>query len=222
MNKQRSKTRAAKGWLLGAMLSIALPLGTMAATNGYTFSKSSAAYQDLSGATAVTDVLAAGLKVPIGFNFNCAGITNDSLYLRANGTLVFDAVHSIAFIPLSAYGIQKGNVSSSLSYKVSGSEGSRILKVQMKNFAVGNGGSYANLQIWLYEGSNKVEFRLGTSSVPDHLRTFAGVLNHSLSGTPGSIVYGNPSSPSVGTIGSIGQLFLESFPQQGTVYSFIP
>jgi hypothetical protein len=54
-----------------------------------------------------------------------------------------------------------------ISYKVSGTTGSRIAKVEYRNvgFYEGDSTENANFQIWLYEGSNKIEYHVGPSQV---------------------------------------------------------
>lgn len=55
---------------------------------------------------------------------------------------------------------------SKISYKIDGSSGNKILKVQWKNVKIRTGaaGNYVNLQIWLYQKDGMVEYRYGPSS----------------------------------------------------------
>lgn len=55
-----------------------------------------------------------------------------------------------------------------IGYEVIGNIGSRIAKVEFKNagyFSDVQKNDYANFQIWLYEGSNKIEYHAGSSSI---------------------------------------------------------
>ncbi|MFA6057044.1 MAG: T9SS type A sorting domain-containing protein [Taibaiella sp.] len=55
-----------------------------------------------------------------------------------------------------------------IGYEVTGNTGSRIAKVEFKNvgyFSDVQKNDYANFQIWLYEGSNKIEYHAGSSSI---------------------------------------------------------
>jgi len=62
--------------------------------------------------------------------------------------------------------IDRGN--SWIGYQVTGATGSRIAKIEFRSvgyFADESGADSANFQIWLYEGSNKIEYHAGPSLV---------------------------------------------------------
>lgn len=85
-----------------------------------------------------------------------------------------ELVHGLA--PFSADGIDRGTLSgtslSPLSYKIIGETGSRILIVEWRNIgsydemdALGTLDMFMNYQVWLYEGSNIIEYRYGPSMI---------------------------------------------------------
>jgi hypothetical protein len=153
---------------------------------------------------------------------------NNSLMLPYNGDLMarIDGV---------------GNVLSSISYKVDGEPGSRIMKGQFKDVGFYNddeGGSYVNFQFWLYESGGAIEFRYGPSNLTypleylldDETGPFVGLLNgynydleefgdlYMLSGDPASPDY-------IYLDGLEDEEFpptLNGQPADGTVYRFAP
>lgn len=59
---------------------------------------------------------------------------------------------------------------SRVDYEITGNTGSRIAKVEFKDvgyFSDLQKNDFANFQIWLYEGSNKIEYHAGTSSITE-------------------------------------------------------
>lgn len=87
-----------------------------------------------------------------------------------------ELVHGLA--PFSADGIDRGTLSgtslSPLSFKVIGEMGSRILIVEWRNIgsyeeldALGTLSMFMNYQVWLYEGSNTIEYRYGPSMIDE-------------------------------------------------------
>jgi len=154
-------------------------------SQNYTFSLSSGAYSDLTGATDLTNgepwsfLLYDGAEwwdpihinyrgIPIGFDFECYGSTFDSLFIR--DYVHFDKDDNYFINPFFVLFYNRGN--SPVSYLLEGDEGSRILKIEWKN--MGFWGEYnvhttandfVNVQLWLYEGSNNIEVHMGPSSV---------------------------------------------------------
>lgn len=85
-----------------------------------------------------------------------------------------ELLHGLA--PFSTDGIDRGYLSgtslSPLSYKIIGESGSRILIVEWRNIgsfdemdALGTLEMFMNYQVWLYEGSNTIEYRYGPSMI---------------------------------------------------------
>lgn len=123
---------------------------------------------------------------------------------------------------------------SPISYKVEGGQGSRILKLEMKNagsfaefFQLGTTDMYINFQMWLYEGTNVIEFRFGENLItdPNFFYGFGGVyvglsdynfvddivINPHFLGGPAS-------APQL----SVSDITLEGTPDDGTVYRLSP
>ena len=171
-----------KSWIHGEQT----PSQRITAGTDYTFSTSTGTYQDLSGAT----VVSAGdiwddpeYVVPIGFPFQLYDQMTDSVYFAIDlggsiSTVVDPNTYEADYIivPLYADLVDRGSLGSTplspISYKVDGNPGSRIFKLEWKNAgfynevdSLGTLNDFINFQVWLYEGSNDVEFRYGPSLV---------------------------------------------------------
>lgn len=160
----------------------------------YSFSKSTATYADLVGATNLTvgnawdDTI---MTVPLGFTFKWA-LQNrnvDSITIDSYGMLYapqdFDANNEIFTRGIMPYqadltdrGYNTNQVAvSPISYMTSGTAGSRICKIEFKNagfYSDTTGADSTNFQVWLYEGTNVIEFRYGPQGVADIATSFDG------------------------------------------------
>lgn len=211
--------------------------------NNFTFNKSTAPYNILSGATSVNNNQIwddPEYIVPIGFSFDIYGITMDSVYfawgLGGSVSTVVDANYNADFIMavLEVDIIDRGDISgtsmSPISYKLEGNAGSRIFKLEWKNVgfymeadSLGTLNDYINYQLWLYEGTNIIEFHYGMHSI-----TYPDIVYE---GMPGGIIglidenllnayllTGPASSPvMVDTLA-----FINGTPAAGTIYRFTP
>lgn len=161
----------------------------------YTFSKTTATYSDLVGATNLTagnvwdDTI---MAIPLGFNFKwaLANRTIDSIMIDTYGILYatedFDPNAEFGNRIMMPYqtdlcdrSTNTGGTTpvSPVSYQTTGTPGNRICKIEFKNagFYEDNSGNDAvNFQVWLYETSNEIEFRYGPQSVADIATCFLG------------------------------------------------
>lgn len=160
----------------------------------YTFTKQTSTYVDLIGAINITagiswdDTIA---TVPIGFNFKWAlgDRIIDSIMLDSYGQLYapidFDTSIDFANRLISPYKVDLVDKSyntnqvpvSPISYQTTGAAGSRIFKAEFKNagFITDTAGvDSTNFQVWLYEGSNVIEFHYGPQYVSDLATSFDG------------------------------------------------
>lgn len=157
---------------------------TVSAQNYYNFTKSTATYADLTGATSLTNnaVWDFDFFGPITspFNINVFGQTyntlnfeDDYFYLESSTNANF---YSEIF-PVYAYIMDRnvsgtGNGVSPISYKVEGASGNRILKLEVKNAGLemefdssGTTNLFLNYQIWFYEADKSIEYRYGSNNV---------------------------------------------------------
>jgi hypothetical protein len=104
-------------------------------------------------------------RIPIGFTFHFAGRNCDSLTIETNGFLLFDEDRYYAFTMFHDFEDRiSGGQHSVLGYEISGTPGSRILKIQYKNTGrSGYSGSHT-FQVWLKEDGNQIEVRVGPTT----------------------------------------------------------
>jgi len=164
----------------------------IAQKGAYWLTATAGSYTELSGATDVAGTLpwdsAKNFIIPIGFTFVVETSVTSNIYLnRVNSFCVDTFKHPIlhGFQLLNAALTDRGSGSSAspISYQLSGTPGSQILKLQLKNAGFiqelinhSTLNDYVNLQLWLYEGSNVVEIHFGPSHLtyPDLYFGFSG------------------------------------------------
>lgn len=146
------------------------------------------------------------VRFGIPFPFSVLNVQVDSLdlgYSLGVGLLGFNSVDTqqVLITPFEFDAIDRGyedGISmSTISYKIEGATGARILKVQWDS--VGSYGEwsstssilqdYASFQLWLYEGSNDIEFHFGPRSISNPNTFYEGESG------PAIGILGNPDSP---------------------------
>lgn len=202
----------------------------------YTTTYSTDAYHDLDDAVLITDSFqGVTFYVDIPFTMKFFG-ESISLRLPACTTLVassgFFAVGSsltgsvISIDPfLGTYA--RRDEESSISCRLEGGIGNRILKFQWKNLKlVGNPeGDFANFQLWLHEKDNAIEIRVGDHKITGTaafnggggpaigLLKAQGDFDHI---TDSYFLFGNPASPSVYRTTPL--ISMVAVPPSGSVY----
>ena len=220
----------------------AKPDMAMVLSNYYTFVLSSGTYTDLTNATSLNNNQLwddPDYVIPIGFPFKLYNELLDSLYFEEGmgagltGPLDtnFGFEHYIATFEADI--IDRGDLTgiskSPISYKVEGSSPNRILKVEWKNVgffdegdSLGTLNDYISFQLWLYEGSNNIEFHYGPSNIANPLIDYEGETGayigladsaltdvYLLKGSVAAPVLSNTIQAVIGT------------PANGTIYKFI-
>ncbi|HRK82826.1 MAG TPA: hypothetical protein PLZ12_15390 [Saprospiraceae bacterium] len=231
-------------------------IGT-AQTLPYTFSTATAVYEPLENAISLNNGELwddPDFVVPIGFEFDLFGQSiNELSFDYGLGGIVGAVDNGENFISLlipygsdiADRGQLTGESKSEIRYLTEGAPGSRIFKLEWSNAGFyyemdenETNDDFVNFQMWLYEGSNIIEFRYGESSIadPDLVHEFAGSPLVALVDTiiadgsdVASLFYlkGDPDSPSVFTTNSILDLFflnsiLDDSPADGQIYRFAP
>jgi len=159
--------------------------GRSAGTFTYNLSVLSEPYVELTGSTSVNNGELwddPSYIVPIGFSFMLNGNAITTLSFTGVGSFFFGNptnpdILSVLFpfeVDILDRGFVSGVSESPISYKVTGSPGSRIFKLEIKNAGsyfefedFGTTDMYISHQLWLYEGSNQIEFRFGESLIED-------------------------------------------------------
>jgi len=172
------------------------------------------------------------------FSEGANSIENDTNATLSSGLLFFeDALEDRGLLTGSAH-------LSPVRYAVSGTTGSRIFKVEVANagFNIEKTGfgtmkDSVNVQVWIYEGSNILELRYGTSKVSHATDYFGGNTGPSLLYAKDIDVNGtgvmfainsDPNNPAIDTIhmlnGTPNKAIhpLDYWPTDSTVYRFTP
>lgn len=233
------------------LLSVLLMLifGYTYAQFGYDLSVQNRAYQPLTNGTNLNTGLwdEEIFVTPLGFNFSIDGKTIDTFYVQAGYLFMSDTSGVI-----SGFGIHDADVAdrglvntgtsvSPVRYEVSGSVGSRIFKLETFNAGFyeeldkyGTMNDSLNIQVWLYEGSNIIEFHYGDSKISHFSDYFlsAGITvgfirNMDLSTYTFDKQYllsGSPAMPVVDSIDTTSMSIpnISGYPASGTVYRFTP
>ncbi|OSZ78675.1 hypothetical protein CAP35_10620 [Chitinophagaceae bacterium IBVUCB1] len=235
------------------IIAAALTLGysSVKAQMPYTLTVQNQAYAPLTGATSVngtkpwTDT--SNFSVPIGFNFKMGGKTITRLSLANMATFATDTTGTISgfdFIGTSLIdrGIKGTTSKSPIRYSTTGTAGSRIFKLELFNAGFyDEDATYntlndsVNLQVWLYEGTDVVELRYGTSKISNYSDYFfigGPLVGYSKNVKTESgdfekiyLLKGNPTVPTIDSVSmppSMNIPHLSAYPANGTVYRFAP
>jgi len=186
--------------------------------------------------------------VPIGFEFQLFDSQISELTILPPGSQIVNSISQKSTELLFPYLTDIMNASSDeavspISYLLDGAEGSYVFKLEFKNVgfypefeAQGTFGNTTNFQVWLYQGSNVIEYRFGNNTIKSgNLIHFFG--NGPLVGLGQQVALdgsswagfwtlaGDPSNPTVTAIPTGTQFFtaeqvLSAEPLSGTVYRF--
>ncbi|MFC7358140.1 T9SS type A sorting domain-containing protein [Jejudonia soesokkakensis] len=126
--------------------------------------------------------------IPIDFEFSISTHTFNTIYIvdwSVGGVLSSNASGNgilPIFIPIGQDIVSRFDSSAStspLSYKTEGDAGSRILKIEWNNagfFEDSTQNDFMNFQVWLYEGTNAIEYRYGPNEINNPDESFEGLL----------------------------------------------
>lgn len=217
----------------------------------YNFSKLNNTYTDLTGLTNIhnnapwtEDDLSTGWTYTLPFNFKVNGVNYKFLAFQGVKLRLF-SINSDE-ISLSGTGIYVGDKSvngattslSPIGYKVEGTPGNRIFKFQLKNA----GSSveidfynlnhiYLNVQIWLYENTNIIEYHIGPNNVnnysyPAEDKRYFGLVDESGELFVSTLATDaqNPTYTELNDLDLISSTNsgFSNFPLENTVYRFSP
>ncbi len=143
--------------------------------NFYVFQKGNETYMPLTGDVKVSPAFFGNdtfFAFPVtGETFSLYGRSftidsKDSISFSNSGYLRVDIDTTIIIVDGLFTQLDSIDNNSKLSYKVEGTSGNKILKMQLQNLhiAAGSAGNYMNVQIWLYQKTGVVEVRYGSCS----------------------------------------------------------
>ncbi|PKP26252.1 MAG: hypothetical protein CVU03_04345 [Bacteroidetes bacterium HGW-Bacteroidetes-2] len=171
------------------LMLLMLPLITFSQSN-YEFTATNEVYTDLVGSTSLNNGQTwddPEFVIPLGFDFQIGTHTFSTIYIvewSVGGILSsnpnFSGIVPI-FAPISQdiidFGFGTGNSLSNISYLTEGTSGSQIFKIEWNNvgfFDDATENDFMNFQLWLYEGSNTIEYRYGQSQINNPSGSFEG------------------------------------------------
>lgn len=183
----------------------------MANAQNYSFSKKTETYSSITGGSPITR------NINLGFDITIDGVKSDTLFTSE----YFGQIGTQK--PLQFYGFYADVQDGNQTYKVTGSPGNRIVKLQYDKvkFAHNNWGpDYVTFQIWIFEKDNALELHMGASSISDptldyyfHTPAGPGV------GFEKMWLKGSTSNPAIDTP---DETYLNGTPASGQVYRFAP
>ena len=165
--------------------------------------------------------------MPFAFKY-WGTLVGDSLFLDDWGSISITKDYNEEINFLGEDLNSRGNRKSGISYLVSGASPNRILKIEYKNVSLdGDSPTFsdsANVQCWLYETSNLLEFRYGVNKVKLTSWTDGGawVGIYDENANKFISVESNPTNPTINTIDIDNMNPLTGMPVNGTIYTFTP
>jgi hypothetical protein len=209
--------------------------------NDYQFSALTGTYANLTNAISVNNGQLWDdpvFTIPIGFNFPLYNMTLNQIVLGAGlGFMVCDTVDTInnyafnyAILAFEADLIDRstspGQSLSPISYKVDGTAGSRIFKLEFNNagfYSDATHNDFVNVQLWFYEGSGAIEIHYGPNQITDasidydgETGAYIGLADYNINNL--YLLGGPVASPSLLTGSSVSTV--DGTPSNGTIYRF--
>jgi hypothetical protein len=212
-----------------------------------TFSTSTGTYSNLVGATLLSDSViwddpSSDLKsgtYNVGFSVKGASINNQEITI-GDGFIYFEDAtgdNGLYFETTGLDLIDRGFLDdekavSPISAQVTGNSGSRVFKIEWKNFGFyreftdsGTVNDYGNIQLWIHESDGRIEYRYGEIVMNAEAsfdgnggyNVFAGVLNFNNFNFDGISLVGQTDNPD--TKDKWGGLMV-GFPAKGRIYTF--
>jgi len=147
------------------------------AQSSYRFAAGMGTYAELSGAKSISFALMDTLKgfyrlkeldgeVFKWYNTLFKIDTIKTFHIQPYANLRFDNDSSLIIVDGAFTYLDSIDAASSISYKIEGNAGDRLIKAQWKNLKAraGKAGNFVNLQIWVYQRSGVYEIHYGPSS----------------------------------------------------------
>ncbi len=175
--------------ILLTAVALIVAVGSMAQTQ-YNFSAFNETYSNLSNPITLSDGDVwddPEYIIPLGFDFQISTYTFNTLYIVSWGLggVVSSSSAGTGFLPaivpigqdIVSLTDLVGNSTSPITYKIDGAPGSRIAKIEWQNFGFFEDqttADFMNMQLWLYEGTNTIEYRFGPSAINSPNESFEG------------------------------------------------
>lgn len=218
-----------------ALLLLVSNIKAYAQNFNYTISvDSSATYTPLSDASILSSTEKWLPQYEINTGFSPGSL--QSVVIETNGFIVFNKQYNSAVMAFYGFGskIDSSGNRSRLSYTTSGTEGSKILKIEYKNVGMSSDPhELTSFQVWIKEngsfdvvvGSNSYEPNPGDTLIDTNRVVHIGLINRNMDTTErGIFISGTPGAPqSVPLNDEHPDLsFLRTVPKRGFKYTFTP
>jgi hypothetical protein len=193
----------------------------------YSLTYSRSTYTELSGATNVSvDAWSNASVRSLPFAFKFFGQAYNNIYITYDGVYFSDTGSDYIFYGTDNFK-PKGNIptESPISFLVTGSAPNRVFKVQYKDISEATVGvSYVysiNNQIWLYEGTNVIEYHFGNSVItdPNFTEFFIGLIDGD--DDPYLSIDNTAAAPTLIRVTATPK-GIPSYPTNGQVYTLTP
>ncbi|MFN3530703.1 MAG: T9SS type A sorting domain-containing protein [Bacteroidia bacterium] len=215
-----------------------------AANLAYQFNLSTAPFEFLTGATNLTGNMVwddPTIPINLPFSFSVMGMNFNQIILDGlGGTLMSENMTTMEEIILAPFGadiIDRGydvnTPLSPISLKIEGTAPNRIAKLEWKEVGsfdeyITTGGTlamYISFQMWLYEGSNVIEYRFGANTITNPILfyegetgAYIGMAYLSNTSNTSNLLNGPAANPSLSTMENA----IVGTPPAATVYRFTP
>lgn len=182
------------------------------------------------------------LTVPVGFNFQMGGGSINKFIFSQSNLLLPALTGTQSGFAFMGTGLQDRNFASGMpaspvQYTVSGNNGSRIFKLELKNAGFttekemyGTSQDSVNVQVWIYESNSSIEFRFGPSLVQHFSDYFdekmplgymKGLDMTTFDFQKFYCLKGLPANPGMDTLTDLDHPSgFDAYPANGTVYRF--
>jgi len=228
-------------------------LTNITAQSVYDFETENMSYQDLTGSISLNNGQIwddPAYTIPIGFDFQLGAFNFDTIYIVewGLGGDLSSTPNDSGILPIivpigqDIYSREdlNGNSISPISYKLEGTIGNQILKIEWKNVGFlddSTADDYMNLQLWLFEGSNIIEYHYGDNEINNPDESYEGETGPYVSlftsynmdsdqlEDYAYVLSGNPLNPTVLVYNQGDDAdgpILDGTISNGTVYRFVP
>lgn len=219
-------------------------LGTvwgLQAQNSYRFEESASTYTELSNATIINsaDFNNGFYNLPVtnevyklyDVRFKFGGIL--TFAVQPNGNVRIDNDSSLIIVDAAFTFLDSIDNTSQISYKIEGTSGNQIVKVQWKNLKIRDGAAnnFVNFQIWIHQKSGVIENRYGKSTPSNQIGfpsstgpqvgifyspdDFSGIYEKQW-------INGHHTTPTLDTSKNYSFKAMQGVPPEGVVYRFLP
>ncbi len=209
---------------------------SLALSQNYSFTQFDSPYSNLTSPTVISSpnwYMDAVYTLQLPFTFNYYGTNFNTIYAKGGfDGFTYDGNGSFGDYEIATFDNSMVDLTgnATISYVLSGVSPNRILKIQTLNATFDNGqanvNDYANVQLWLFEGTNVIEMHYGPSSVGNDawetgaVSCYGPSVGLMKSQTVFNLLSGNASNPTVST--AVQSLCVTGAPPANKVYRFTP